>query len=116
LLVALSSGALSCGDPPDGSDASPSTADSGEEAAAESAEAPLTPGEEAILHLSNDSTQRAFTVGIRRPDGTVELAVFRGPTKLADVITDGTFIFSEDSLPSRVRRLRPGEELRRANR
>jgi hypothetical protein len=76
-------------------------------------ESAIVLGEGASIRLPNDSTLRGVAVMVRRSDGTQDYALFRGPSKLADIITDGTFEFSEDSLPARVRVLQPGEELLR---
>jgi hypothetical protein len=48
-------------------------------------------------------------VSVRNPDGSSVLAVFRGPQKFAETVSGGSFEFSGDSLPARVRVLRPGE-------
>lgn len=46
-----------------------------------------------------------------RGEGERTAALFRGPRKLADVTTGGTYELSGDSLPARVRELRPGETM-----
>lgn len=70
-------------------------------------------GEEAVLLMANDSSLMGLAVLVRQADGSQVQALFRGPQKLADVSTDGTFVFDAESLPVRVRVLKPGESLTR---
>lgn len=81
--------------------------ESGPGAAAE----PVVVGETAVLHLADGSTVRGLGVMIRAADGSTTPAVFLGPRALAEMFTDGTFEFSADGLPSRVRLPREGERL-----
>jgi len=105
LLPALS--AIACGGPSDATNAP-------EEAGAVGATVPLL-GERAEVRGPDDSVPSSggYVVVVRRKDGSTVPAVFRGPSKLAELASGGDYEFHEDSLPSRVRLLEPGEELRR---
>jgi hypothetical protein len=50
-------------------------------------------------------------VKIRTADGVEAYGLFRGPSKLAEVITHGTWTFNADSLSPRVRPVANGERL-----
>ena len=69
-------------------------------------------GEPAEILLANDSTLGGIAIVVRKQDGTTVPALFRGPSKLAEVASGGDWEFHEDSLMSRVRLLGPGEEIR----
>lgn len=73
--------------------------------------APLSLGEPATLHLANDSVATGLAVKIRSADGTETYGIFRGPHKLGEEITNGTWTFNADSLPTRVRVVGEGERL-----
>jgi hypothetical protein len=73
--------------------------------------APLSLGELATLHLANDSVTTGLAVKIRSGDGTETYALFRGPRRLGEEITSGTWTFHADSLPTRVRVVGEGERL-----
>jgi hypothetical protein len=72
----------------------------------------LMGGDSAMIVTEDGSPVYGFLVSVRKRDGSLVPAVFRGPTRLADLASGGTYEFHEDSLTSRVRLLRPGEELR----
>jgi len=105
VLFSLPLGAICCGGPGD--------SDAGLEQGQAAEEQPLVGGEEAAVLLQNDSTVYGYSLVIRKPDGTREFALFRGPLKLLEVMTGGTFELDADSITSRVRLLQPGEEIRR---
>jgi hypothetical protein len=70
-------------------------------------------GEAAEVLLQDGSVTGGYAVTVLRRDGSRVPAVFRGPSKLAKLASGGDYEFHEDTLPSRVRLLEPGEELRR---
>jgi len=72
---------------------------------------PVLLGQPAHVLLDNDTMGSGLAVAVIRSDGSKVAGVFRGPAKLLDVATQGTYRFSADSLPARVRALRPGERL-----
>ena len=106
-LLSLTLATIACG----GSDDADHTP--GESPAVEVAGPAL--GERAEIVLPNDSSLggSGFAVVVRRVDGSRVPALFRGPSKFAQQASGGDYEFHEDSLPSRVRLLGPGEELRR---
>jgi hypothetical protein len=71
----------------------------------------LSPGQPATLYLTNDSVATGIAVKIRSADGTEAFGLFRGPHRLGESITNGTWTFNADSLPSRVRVVGNGERL-----
>ena len=105
LLVAFPLLAMSCRGP-EGTGDAPVQAGTGDEAA-------IVAGEEVTILAADGSTFSGIAVAVRKRDGTTVPAVFRGPPRLAEVASEGTFEFSEDSLPSRVRLLEPREVMRR---
>ena len=76
-------------------------------------ESAIVNGEPVTILAHDGSTLIGLAVSVRRLDGSIVPAIFRGPAKLADVASGGTFEFREDSLHSRVRLLETGEEMRR---
>ena len=73
--------------------------------------AELSLGRPATLYLTNDSAVTGLAVKIRSTDGTEAYGLFRGPQKLAEVMTNGTWTFNADSLSVRVRVVADGERL-----
>ena len=74
----------------------------------------IADGESVTIQSPNDSmVGGGVAISVRNRDGTKVRGVFRGPAKLAETVSGGTFEFHEDSLLARVRLLGPGEELRR---
>ena len=73
----------------------------------------VVPGQEVTIDLPDGSSMTGLAVAVLKRDGTKELAIFRGPRRLADVASDGTFEFDEDPLPVRIQMLAPGAEVRR---
>ena len=72
----------------------------------------LQPGDAAELILRDSILRSGIAVMVKRGDGSAVPALFVGPPKLAQAASGGDYEFHEDSLPSRVRLLGPGEELR----
>jgi len=106
MLLSLTLTTIACG----GSDDTEHTP--GENPAVEVAGPAL--GELAEIVLQNDSSLggNGYAVVVRRGDGSRVPALFRGPAKFAEQASGGDYEFHEDSVPSRVRLLGPGEELR----
>ncbi len=73
----------------------------------------VVPGQEVTIDLPDGSSMTGLAVAVLKQDGTTELAIFRGPRRLAEVASGGTFEFGADPLPVRVQMLGPGEEVRR---
>lgn len=73
---------------------------------------PVAPGEDAWLHMQNDSMVPGTAIMVRGEDGTKEPALFFGPRKLAEQLTNGTFEFDADSLHVRVKLMQAGDSLR----
>ena len=73
----------------------------------------IVPGQEVTIDLPDGSSMTGLAVAVLKQDGTTELAIFRGPRRLAEVASGGTFEFGADPLPVRVQMLGPGEEVRR---
>lgn len=65
------------------------------------------------IDLPDGSSMTGLAIMVRKRDGTKELAIFRGPRRLAEFASEGTFEFDEDRLPPRVQLLGPGAEVRR---
>jgi len=97
---------VACGEP-DGAESTPGDAQS-------TAVTSPAPGDDAEILLPDDSTLAGVAIVVRNADGSAAPALFRGPAKLAEVQSGGDWEFHEDSLPSRVRLLGAGEELRRS--
>jgi hypothetical protein len=99
--------AIACGGPGDANKAP-------EDTGAVESTIPLL-GEMAEVWSPDDSVPSGggYVVVVRRKDGSTVPAVFRGPSKLAELASGGDYEFHEDSLPSRVRPLEPGQELRK---
>ena len=91
---------------------SPRVLPSPAEDAPASAEA-FVPGQEVTIDFPDGSSVTGLAVAVRKRDGAKELAIFRGPRRLAEVASGGTFEFDDDPLPVRVQMLGPGAELRR---
>ena len=105
LLMAVPLATMSC-EGPEGTGSAP-------EQDRPAAEAAIVGGEAVTIRMQNDSIISGYAVAVRKRDGTKVPAIFRGPSKLAEVASHGTFEFDEDSLHVRVRLLGPEEELRR---
>ncbi len=73
----------------------------------------FVPGQQVTIDLPDGSSKNGLAITVRKRDGTKELAIFRGPRRLAEVASRGTFEFDEDPLPVRVQMLGPGAEVRR---
>ena len=73
----------------------------------------FVPGQQVTIDLPDGSSVTGLAVAVRKRDGTKVLALFRGPRRLAEVASGGTFEFDEDPLPVRVQLLGPGAEVRR---
>ena len=73
----------------------------------------FVPGQQVTIDLPDGSSMNGLAVAVRKGDGTKALAIFRGPRRLAEVASGGTFEFDEDPLPVRVQMLGPGAEVRR---
>lgn len=101
MCVGLSIGVACSSGPETGADGAPS-------------EEVTTPrnGDMAEVQLEDGSIESGIAVVIRLADGSTTPALFRGPSKLAEVASGGDYEFHEDSLPPRVRRLEAGVELR----
>lgn len=69
-------------------------------------------GDRAEILLPTDSVLSGIAVVVRRGDGSTVPALFRGPPMLAREASGGDYEFHEETLPTRVRLLQPGEELR----
>lgn len=78
----------------------------------ESADASVA-GQQVTIDLRDGSILNGRAVMVRKGDGTKALAIFRGPRRLAEVASDGTFEFDEDRLPARVQLLDAGAAVRR---
>ena len=70
-------------------------------------------GQPVTIDLPDGSSMTGLAIMVRKQDGTKALAIFRGPRRLAEVTSEGTFEFDEDPLPARVQLLDPGAEVRR---
>ena len=70
-------------------------------------------GQQVTIDLPDGSTLNALADMVRKRDGTKALAIFRGPRRLAEVASEGTFEFDEDRVPSRVQLLDPEAQVRR---
>ena len=80
-------------------------------ASMEGVEAPAL-GELATLHTAADSTVSGYAVKVRAADGTEAWGIFRGPQRLGEQLSGGTWTFHADSLPIRVRAAAAGERVR----
>jgi len=82
-------------------------------------DARIQPGDEVVLLNDQGIVGRGLALFIRRADGTEEPALWRGPARLLDFWaeerTGGTYIFPEDSLSPRIREVREGERVVRAD-
>ncbi len=73
----------------------------------------IVPGQEVTVDLPDGSSMTGLAVAVLKQDGTTALAIFRGPRRLAEVASGGTFEFGAEPWPVRVQMLGPGEEVRR---
>ncbi|MFC1791620.1 hypothetical protein ACFL0I_04045, partial [Gemmatimonadota bacterium] len=78
-LVALPLSVMSC-QGPEGTSGTPEPDGAVSEGA-------IVGGEDVEVQLPDGSYTGGVAVTVRKSDGTTELAVFRGPTKLADVVS-----------------------------
>ena len=108
LFAGLMLGAMSCG--------GPASTDNASEQAELADETAVVLGDQATIRLEDGSTIHGIAISVQKRDGTKIPAIFRGPSKLASVTSDGTFVFDGDPLPTRVRLVGPGEEISPRNR
>lgn len=77
-------------------------------------EGELVAGQTGVVFAGEDSVSAGLVMFVVGADGEQTPAVFRGPRKLADVVSGGDFRISEDSLSTRVRVLEEGERIEMA--
>ncbi|RMH18319.1 MAG: hypothetical protein D6701_06490 [Gemmatimonadetes bacterium] len=92
------------------------TADADTVPAAATAANTVRPGEEGVVLAGADTVTMGVVIIVRGADGSTQYGVFRGPPKLAEAVTGGTYEVRADSLHSRVYVLSEGERIEPAGR